>query len=139
MDRRHRSLSRPARPLNQRRDDAVPAEPLEAVIRRRGSSRRFTGKNISFTALSTILDRTDRAIAADFLAPSGASLCDLYLIVNAVDGLPGGNLRIQARARRAGAAARGNVSGASDGFGAGTGPGGRGQRQTSTSSPTCSV
>ncbi len=60
------------------------------MIRRRGSSRRFTGKSISFTALSTILDRTDRAIAADFLAPSGASLCDLYLIVNAVDGLPAG-------------------------------------------------
>ena len=77
-------------PLQPAADDAVPAEPLEAVIRRRGSSRRFTGKNISFTALSTILDRTDRAIAADFLAPSGASLCDLYLIVNAVDGLPAG-------------------------------------------------
>ena len=59
-------------PLQPAADDAVPAEPLEAVIRRRGSSRRFTGKNISFTALSTILDRTDRAIAADFLAPSGA-------------------------------------------------------------------
>ena len=77
-------------PLQPAADDAVPAEPLEAVIRRRGSSRRFTGKNISFTALSTILDRTDRAIAADFRAPSGASLCDLYLIVNAVDGLPAG-------------------------------------------------
>ena len=77
-------------PLQPAADDAVPAEPLEAVIRRRGSSRRFTGKNISFTALSTILDRTDRTIAADFRAPSGASLCDLYLIVNAVDGLPAG-------------------------------------------------
>ena len=77
-------------PLQPAADDAVPAEPLEAVIRRRGSSRRFTGKSISFTALSTILDRTDRAIAADFLAPSGASPCDLYLIVNAVDGLPAG-------------------------------------------------
>ena len=77
-------------PLQPAADDAVPAEPLEAVIRRRGSSRRFTGKNISFTALSTILDRNEGTIAADFLAPSGASLCDLYLIVNAVDGLPAG-------------------------------------------------
>ena len=77
-------------PLQPAADDAVPAEPLEAVIRRRGSSRRFTSKSISFTALSTILDRTSHAIAADFLTPSGASLCDLYLIVNAVDGLPAG-------------------------------------------------
>ena len=77
-------------PLQPAPDDALPAEPLEAVIRRRGSTRRFTDKSISFTELSTILDRTSRAITADFLTPSGAFLCDLYLIVNAVDGLPAG-------------------------------------------------
>ena len=60
------------------------------MIRRRGSTRRFTGKSITFTELSTILDRANRGVAADFLAPSGTSLCDLYLIVNAVDGLPAG-------------------------------------------------
>ena len=77
-------------PLQPTDDDAVPAEPVEAVIRRRGSTRRFTGKSISFVELSTILDRTNRAFSADFLPPSGKSLCDLYLIVNAVDGLPAG-------------------------------------------------
>ena len=77
-------------PLELAEDDADPAEPVEAVIRRRGSTRRFTDKGISFTQLSTILDRTNRSITADFLTPSGTSLCDLYLIVNAVDGLPTG-------------------------------------------------
>ena len=77
-------------PLQPAADDAAPVEPVEAVIRRRGSTRRFTGKSISFTELSTILDRTSRDVTADFLTPSGASLCDLYLIVNAVDGLPAG-------------------------------------------------
>ena len=77
-------------PLRPAQDDAVPPEPVEAVIRRRGSTRRFTRRSISFTELSTILDRTNRAVAADFLAPSDTSLCDLYLIVNAVDGLPAG-------------------------------------------------
>ena len=77
-------------PLRPAQDDAVPVEPLEAVIRRRGSTRRFTDKSISFADLSTILDRTSREITADFLSPSGTSLCDLYLIVNAVDGLAAG-------------------------------------------------
>ena len=77
-------------PLRPAQDDAVPAEALEAVIRRRGSTRRFTDKSISFTELSTILDRTNRDVSADFLTPSGTSLCELYLIVNAVDGLPAG-------------------------------------------------
>jgi SagB-type dehydrogenase family enzyme len=63
---------------------------VETVIRRRGSTRRFSDKSISFAQLSTIVDRTSRGISADFLTPPGASLCDLYLIVNAVDGLPAG-------------------------------------------------
>ena len=88
----HRSGVVPERlfPLETAGDDSLPAEPLEAVIRRRGSSRRFTDKSISFTQLSTIVDRTSRGITADFLTPPGTSLCDLYLIVNAVDGLPAG-------------------------------------------------
>ena len=77
-------------PLEIAGDDALPAEPVEAVIRRRGSTRRFSYKSISFAQLSTIVDRTSRGITADFLGPPGASLCDLYLIVNAVDGLPAG-------------------------------------------------
>jgi SagB-type dehydrogenase family enzyme len=40
--------------------------------------------------LSTMLDRTTRGIPADFLDPQGAQLNDLYLIANAVEGLPPG-------------------------------------------------
>jgi SagB-type dehydrogenase family enzyme len=41
-------------------------------------------------ALSTVLDRATRGVPADFLEASGATLCDLYLIVNHVEGLAPG-------------------------------------------------
>jgi hypothetical protein len=63
---------------------------LEEVIIRRGSARRFARVPITFGQLSTILDRSTRGIAADYLEPFGASINDLYLIVNAVDVLPAG-------------------------------------------------
>ena len=63
---------------------------IEAVIIRRGSSRRFTHDSITFQQLSTALDRAIRGIPADFSPPPGVKLNDLYLIVNAVDGLPPG-------------------------------------------------
>ena len=77
-------------PLAPATSENLPAEPIESVIRRRGSSRRFAPKTISFVQLSTILDRTTGDIPADFLDPPGARLCDIYLIVNAVEGLPQG-------------------------------------------------
>lgn len=77
-------------PLQLANDGALPAEPVEAVIRRRGSTRHFARQSISFSQLSTIIDRTTRGIPADYLAPLGARLCDVYLIVNAVEGLPSG-------------------------------------------------
>ncbi len=77
-------------PLESARDDALRADAVERVIRRRGSTRRFSDESISFAQLSVIVARTSRAISADFLNPPGASLCDLYLIVNAVDGLAAG-------------------------------------------------
>jgi len=43
-------------------DAAMPSDTIEEVILRRGSSRRFTGGAIDFTALSTILDRSTRGI-----------------------------------------------------------------------------
>ena len=90
MDRDAGAAPKRLIPLEPAEDEALPAEPVESVILRRGSTRRFTDMSISFTQLSTILDRTNRSITADFLTPSGTSLCDLYLIVNAVDGLPAG-------------------------------------------------
>jgi SagB-type dehydrogenase family enzyme len=72
-------------------DREIPADSIEQVILRRGSTRQFAREPISFVELSTILDRSTRGVAADFLHPFGTSLNDLYLIVNAVEGLPSGS------------------------------------------------
>jgi SagB-type dehydrogenase family enzyme len=67
-------------------------DPLEEVILRRTP--------ITFAELSVILDRTTRGIRADYLEPFGAYINDLYLIVNAVGGLPSGTYVYQ-RERKA--------------------------------------
>ncbi len=68
-----------------------PADSLDAVIRRRGSTRAFDAeKSIDFEQLSTVLDCATRGVPSDFLAGRDASLLDLYLIVNAVNGLEPG-------------------------------------------------
>lgn len=77
----------PIKPLG---DEEVPTETLEEVICRRGSTRQFSRESISFEQLSTMLDRSTRGIAADFGGAEGPELNDLYLIVNAVEGLPPG-------------------------------------------------
>lgn len=77
-------------PLQPMGEDEIPREPIEQVILRRGSARRFVREQITLAQLSTILDRATRGIPADFLLPAGASLNDLYLIVHAVEGLPSG-------------------------------------------------
>ena len=63
---------------------------IEKVIRRRGSSRQFEHKTISFQGLSTMLYCSAQGISADFLEPTGVLLNDWYLIVSAVEGLPSG-------------------------------------------------
>jgi SagB-type dehydrogenase family enzyme len=70
--------------------DNLPSAALEDVIRRRGSTRRFSHQLLSLTQLSNVLVQATQPIPADCLAPSGRRLNDLYLIVNAVDGLPPG-------------------------------------------------
>ncbi|HJY88023.1 MAG TPA: SagB/ThcOx family dehydrogenase [Candidatus Acidoferrales bacterium] len=67
--------------------EEISRDPIEEVILRRGSARRFARAAISFAQLSTILDRVSRGIPADFLDPESTSLNDLYLIVHAVEGL----------------------------------------------------
>src|SRR6266705_2558946 len=57
-------------------------EPIERVILRRGSSRKFERQSITLDQLSTILEASTRGIPADF-----PPMNDLYLIVSAVDGL----------------------------------------------------
>jgi SagB-type dehydrogenase family enzyme len=68
----------------------MPRDPIEQVILRRGSSRKFAHSSITFEQLSTLLDRATRGIPADFLDPLGSLLNHLYLIVHAVEGLPPG-------------------------------------------------
>ena len=77
-------------PLQALSDAEMPQDTIEEVIVRRGSTREFSRESITFAQLSTMLDRATRGIHADFLKPAEASLNDLYLIVNAVEGLPSG-------------------------------------------------
>jgi SagB-type dehydrogenase family enzyme len=75
----------------QRLDDSrLPADSIEQVISRRGSTRTFSLDPLTFPQLSTMIDRATRGIPADFLDPFGSHLNDLYLIVNNVIGLPPG-------------------------------------------------
>lgn len=71
-------------------DTEMPRDPIEQVILRRGSARKFAQLPISLPQLSTMLDRATRGIPADFLHRQGTHLNDLYLIVNAVEGLDPG-------------------------------------------------
>ncbi len=64
-------------------------ESLENTIIRRGSTRKFSLESITFDQLSTILNQTTSKINSDFT--SMESLSDIYIIVNAVDGLESGS------------------------------------------------
>jgi SagB-type dehydrogenase family enzyme len=88
-----RGLSKPSGPtfpLKGPEESGLAGDRLEDVIVRRGSSRRFATEAIDIAELSTILDRSTRGLPADYLRPFGTHLNHLYLIVNAVDGLPAG-------------------------------------------------
>ena len=81
----------PLTPLRLRPQQQLPSDSLDRVIRRRGSTRAFDRRrSLTFEELSTALDRATRGVPADFLEPPGATLLDLYLIVNAVEGLAPG-------------------------------------------------
>jgi SagB-type dehydrogenase family enzyme len=71
-------------------DAEIPRDPIEQVILRRGSSRKFAHTPITLTQLSTMLDRATRGVPADFLDPVGSQLNHLYLIVHAVEGVEPG-------------------------------------------------
>ncbi len=76
--------------LTPQGDDGLATDAIESVILRRGSTRQFSREPIALEQLSTMLDRATRGISADFLLPPGSQLNDLYLIVNAVDGIKPG-------------------------------------------------
>lgn len=77
-------------PLQPMSDAEMPRDPIEQVILRRGSSRKFARAPITFAQLSTLLGRATRGVPADFLEPRGAQLNHLYLLVHAVEGFPSG-------------------------------------------------
>jgi SagB-type dehydrogenase family enzyme len=74
-------------PLHPFSDEEMPRDPIEQVILRRGSARKFAQLPMGLAQLSTMLNRATRGVPADFLEPQGAQLNDLYLIVNAVEGV----------------------------------------------------
>ena len=78
----------PLKPLSEAQ---APRESIERVILRRGSTRKFARASISFTQLSTLLDRATGGIPADFLNASAPQLNDIYLLVNDVEGLSPGS------------------------------------------------
>jgi SagB-type dehydrogenase family enzyme len=71
-------------------NEEMARDPIEQVILRRGSTRKFAQTPISLAQLSTMLERATRGVPADFLTPQGTQLNDVYLIVNAVEGLDPG-------------------------------------------------
>jgi SagB-type dehydrogenase family enzyme len=83
-------LAGPLTELHPLNDAEMPRDPIEQVILRRGSSRKFAQTAIDAAQFATLLDRATRGVPADFLDPQGTQLNDLYLIVNAVEGFQPG-------------------------------------------------
>lgn len=83
-----KSSGYPLRPLA---DEPSDKRSLWEVILRRGSTRQFVTLPISFAQLSTILRSSTRGVPADFIGRTGDSIVDIYLIANAIDGLPSGS------------------------------------------------
>ncbi len=78
------------RPLQPPSPGQLPSDPLEQVIRRRGSARRFRREPISAEVLATVLARSYRPLPTDADPRPPSPLNHLYLIVNAVEGVPAG-------------------------------------------------
>jgi len=72
-------------PMDEPQRRLAPVANIEAVIRRRGSSRHFARNSISEQAARTVVSVTGPAANLDV-----PPLCDVYVIVNDVDGLSAG-------------------------------------------------
>jgi SagB-type dehydrogenase family enzyme len=93
---RSREWRRPSQPTGELTElrplptDRLDPRPAEQIIFRRRSTRNYdTDVAIPFDQFSTLLERSTRGVASDVLVP-GAPLTELYLIVNAVEGLTPG-------------------------------------------------
>ena len=62
---------------------------LDAVVRRRSSTRRFVERPITAAELAAVLTLPSRGASADFLRGQ-PTLLETYVIVNAVEGIPSG-------------------------------------------------
>jgi SagB-type dehydrogenase family enzyme len=105
--REWRSVPAPSRASEETAPEGLirpePAEPspdpVETVIRRRGSARTFSRGSIPAGILADVLARATVGIPTDY-EPDGSELTDVYLIANAVEGLPPGAYRFVDRAFR---------------------------------------
>lgn len=79
----------PVVPLQPLAAAELPREPIEAVIRRRRSARRFSRAAIGFPELSTVLASAASAPPFDCVPPDSAP-ADVFLIASAVGGLEPG-------------------------------------------------
>jgi SagB-type dehydrogenase family enzyme len=85
----------PLIPLRPLPDEQLPAEPLDAVIRKRRSTRHYASETpVPCAAVSTLLAHSTRGVAADCLALDAPPLHDAYLIVNNVAELEPGVYRL---------------------------------------------
>jgi SagB-type dehydrogenase family enzyme len=97
-------------PLHPLGPGALPDTPIDAVIRRRRSTRHYaTDHPLPFAAFSTLLDRTSRGIAMDCLDPAAEPLNDQYLIVNNVEQLDAGTYVLHPRSGGIELLAHGNM------------------------------
>ena len=79
----------PVFPLTKPPESGLRARPIEGVIRRRGSTRRFASVPIEADELGVIVDCAGAPLPVDFVPGQGA-LGRTYIIVNAVQGLDPG-------------------------------------------------
>ncbi|PKB83334.1 MAG: hypothetical protein BZY88_02500, partial [SAR202 cluster bacterium Io17-Chloro-G9] len=89
----------PGTPLQGKTQNSQPPSgPLGEVILGRGSTRRFARQSITQSQLNAILVSSTREVQADFRGPRGAGLLDVYVIANAVEGLPSGSYHFSSEA-----------------------------------------
>ncbi len=76
--------------LRSHRPAQVSSDSLEAVIRRRGSSRQFSREPLTLGQLSVLLQHSTQGIPADFGISEQPPLGQIYLSVHAIEGLEPG-------------------------------------------------
>lgn len=94
------ATSGPVIALRPAQDEDLPADSIEAVIRRRGSSRQFTHEPLTLTQLSNVLVRATQDFPVDVLQGPDVRLNDIYLIVHAVTDVPAGAYVLHGRDQR---------------------------------------